>query len=524
MNVQNSTTVQPSAFPKPASNSRSAIGLLLFGIGFMLFLFLATANGAGYRYGVSDQAFYIPGVMRVLDASLFPHDGSFIDSEGRLMVIDDLLAAVARTTGLSLPTLFFSGYLVSVVVLWTALALIGIHVYRNAWGVIALAAAFAMRHRIPRTSANSFEPYFHPRMLAFGLGALAVAALLRRRAWLAIALLAVASIVHITTALWFAVLVGVALVAIDPRWRRLALVGACGAALALIGAVTVGPMRGAVATMDATWLEAVASKDSLFAADWPVWAWAANFGLLALLWWAHRNRVRRGTATCEDEGLVWGATALAALFLVTLPFVVMKMSLAVQFQISRVFWLVDFIALVYVTAAVIETPVSGGSEDERVPARTSMRPVLVALLLLAISTGRGTYVMLVERPERSLFELSLPESAWEDAMRWIAAAPGRSHVLADPGHAWKYGTSVRVAAGRDVLLEEVKDSALAIYSRDGAVRFVERRAALGDFGALTADKATELSRTYELDYLVTEADLPLPLVHRNQQFRIYALR
>jgi hypothetical protein len=132
--------------------------------------------------------------------------------------------------------------------------------------------------------------------------------------------------------------------------------------------------------------------------------------------------------------------------------------------------------------------------------------------------------MLVERPERALFELSLSPSAWEDAMQWIAAAPGRPHVLADPGHAWKYGTSVRVSANRDVLLEEVKDSALAIYSRAGAVRFVERRAALGDFGALTAEKATDLSRKYELDYLVTEADLPLSLVHRNQQFRIYALR
>jgi hypothetical protein len=28
--------------------------------GGFLFLVLATANGAGYRYGVSDQAFYIP--------------------------------------------------------------------------------------------------------------------------------------------------------------------------------------------------------------------------------------------------------------------------------------------------------------------------------------------------------------------------------------------------------------------------------------------------------------------------------
>ena len=524
MNVQNPTIVQPSAFPKSELNLRSALGILRFSLAGVLFLFLATANGAGYRYGVSDQAFYVPGVMRALDASLFPHDGSLIDSEGRLMVIDDLLAGLARTTGLSLPTLFFSGYLASVALLWTGLVLVGSHVYRNTWGVIALAAAFAMRHRIPRTSANSFEPYFHPRMLAFGLGALAVAALLRRRSWLAVALVAVAAIVHITTALWFAVLVGVALVAIDPRWRRLALVGTCGAAALLVGAVTVGPLRGALAAMDATWLEAVASKDSLFAADWPAWAWAANLGFLALLWWAHRTRVRRGTASREDEGLVWGATALVALFLATLPFVVMKMSLAVQFQISRVFWLVDFIALVYVTAAVIETDARRGSNGGRVRGDAPMRPVLVALQLLAIATSRGAYVMVVERPERSLFELNLPQSAWEDAMRWIAAAPGRSHVLADPGHAWKYGTSVRVSAGRDVLLEEVKDSALAIYSRAEAVRFVERRAALGDFGALTAEKATDLSRKYELDYLVTEADLPLPLVHRNQQFRIYALR
>jgi hypothetical protein len=185
--------------------------------------------------------------------------------------------------------------------------------------------------------------------------------------------------------------------------------------------------------------------------------------------------------------------------------------------------MVDFIALVYVTAAIVETDARRGSDGGRARGDASMR-ILVALLLLAIATSRGAYVMVVERSERSLFELNLPQTAWEDAMRWIAAAPGRAHVLADPGHAWKYGTSVRVSAGRDVLLEEVKDSALAIYSRAGAVRFVERRAALGDFGALTAEKATDLSRKYELDYLVTEADLPLSLVHRNQQFRIYALR
>jgi hypothetical protein len=97
-------------------------------------------------------------------------------------------------------------------------------------------------------------------------------------------------------------------------------------------------------------------------------------------------------------------------------------------------------------------------------------------------------------------------------------------VLADPGHAWKYGTSVRASAGRDVLLEDVKDSALAIYSRDVATRVVERIAAIGDFSAMTPEHARDLARRYDLDYLVTEADLPLPLAYQNDQFRIYTLR
>jgi hypothetical protein len=131
--------------------------------------------------------------------------------------------------------------------------------------------------------------------------------------------------------------------------------------------------------------------------------------------------------------------------------------------------------------------------------------------------------MLVEQPDRPLFAVHLTDSAWHDAMRWIARQPHDVHVLADPGHAWKYGTSGRVSGSHDVFLEEVKDSAIAMYSRDVALRVVARSAALGDFGALTADKALALAHQFDLDYLVTETELPLPVVYRNQQFRVYAL-
>jgi hypothetical protein len=131
--------------------------------------------------------------------------------------------------------------------------------------------------------------------------------------------------------------------------------------------------------------------------------------------------------------------------------------------------------------------------------------------------------MRIEHPERALFAVHLPQSPWQDAMDWLKRLPISTHVLADPGHAWKYGTSVRVSAGRDVLLEDVKDSSIAIYSREVGHRVVDRTNALGDFSTLDAQRARTLAKQYDLNYLVTDADLPLPLVYRNSQFRIYAL-
>jgi hypothetical protein len=476
--------------------------------GGILFLLLATANGAGYRYGVSDQAFYIPVVAHAIDPDTFPRDASLIDAQGRLMITDEIIAAIARLTSLPLDTIFLAGYLLSVALIWIALLLIGQRVSATPWVTVAIVAAFTLRHQIPRTSANSFEPYFHPRMLAFGVGLLAVDSLMRRRTWLAVVLVAAAALVHVTTALWFAILIAVALVVLEPSLRRLA--AAAGAVTIAAGAwaLAAGPLHTSMTRMDAVWLQAVASKDSLFASEWPAWAWVANLALLALLWWAHRRRRRGGRASTEDDALVWGATALVAVFLLTLPLVMTRLAFPVQLQISRVFWLVDALATIYLLSLLVE--------------RRAAKAVAVALVIVSIS--RGTYIMLVEQPDRALFSMHLVESPWEDAMRWLSRQPLDVHVLADPGHSWKYGTSVRVSAARDVFLEDVKDSAIAIYSRDVAHRVVERAAALGDFSLLVPEHARALAVKYDLDYLVTEGRLDLPSAYENSQFRIYALK
>jgi hypothetical protein len=482
----------------------AATSVLQFTVLGVAFAILATANAAGYRYGVSDQAFYIPVVVRDLDPAAFPRDASLIDAQGRLMLADEVLAAIVGTTGLSIDTLFFAAYVCSLALTWAGLSAIGARVYTSAWGTIALGAAFTLRHRIPRTSVNSFEPYFHPRMLAFAICLMAVAALLRRRLVLAVVVVAISAVIHVTTALWFSMLIGVALGVLEPRVRPVVVFTAAVALIGGVWAFTAGPLS---TRMDDVWLQAVASKDSLFATQWPWWAWAANLALLAALWWAHRKRRSDGTATAEEAGLVWGSTALVVFFLATVPLIVARVAFPVQLQISRIFWLVDVIATIYVLSLL---------RSER-----AMR--VAAAVLVAVSIARGAYVMLIERPDRAMFALHLPESDWTDAMAWVATEPLDVHVLADPGHSWKYGTSVRVSAQRDVFLEDVKDSAIAIYSRDVAARVVERMRVVGDFGALTAERARQLAGQYDLNYLVTEAELPLPVAYRNARFRVYSL-
>jgi hypothetical protein len=483
--------------------------------GFLAFLVLATANGAGYRYGVSDGAAYVPAVMLAENNAAFPRDAPLIRTQGQFFVVDDALAMIGRVTGASLESRFFAAYLVAMAAVWAGVILIGSSLYSRRlngwWLTVALAAVVTLRHHIPRTSTNSLEPYFHPRLLAFGLGIIAVAAFLRHRHAMAVALVGLAAICHGTTAFWFAVVIGTALMVVDRRWRVPGLLGSAAAVAVLVWAIVAGPLRTTAATMDRIWIDALGGRNFIFANEWPLWAWIANLGLLGALWLAHTVRVRRGTATVRDTGLVWGATTLVTLFLATLPLVIAHMALAVQFQFSRVFWVVDFLAALYVIAAA-------GESLRRTQVAT------LAVVLLTASAARATYVMWREHAERRLFQVTLASSPWMDAMHWIAGQPLDVHVVAAADHAFRYGVSVRVAACRDVLLEDDKDSAVAMYSRDIAKRVVDRRKALGDFSRLTAASARELATRYGVDYLVTEAALPLREVYRNTQFRIYALK
>ena len=58
-----------------------------------MFCLLAILNCGGYRYGIGDQAFYIPAVVQHLNPALFPRDRALLHVQDQFMIFDKATAA-----------------------------------------------------------------------------------------------------------------------------------------------------------------------------------------------------------------------------------------------------------------------------------------------------------------------------------------------------------------------------------------------------------------------------------------------
>jgi hypothetical protein len=487
-------------------------------LGAAAFTLLATLNAAGYRYGVGDQAGHIPSILRALDGRLFPRDSALIDAQSRLFVFDELLARAIGLIPASLEAWFLSLYLLTLGLLYAGLVRLGDRVLLSPWAIAAFVAVSAVRHRIAKTSANTLEGYFHPRQLAFAIGLLGLGEVLRSRPWTALAAAAVAGAVHPMTGLWFVVWIGVALFVEQPPLRPLLSVGAGAGIAAGLGLLAAGFLP--VSPMDDAWLATLASKDYLFATDWGPVPWLLNVAYPVVIAVTFLARRRRGLVRPGEAGLVAGCLVLVAAFALTLPLVAAHVAVAVQLQVSRVFWMADLLAMLGAVWWLAES----GRAAPGARSIASRRPQWAFAALAALAIARGGYAMFLEHPERSIFAVSAPADPWTDVSGYLRrSTPPDTHVLADPDHAWRFGSSLRVLAARDVFLENIKDEAMSMYDRRMAQRVAERRVALGDFEQRTAPELVALGRRFELDVVVSERNLPLPEMYRNTQFRVYRL-
>lgn len=498
------------------TNSRSDAARLpgsAVAAGAVAFAVLATLNAGGYRYGVADQAFYIPAIRHELDPSLFPRDWPMLGAQGRFFLVDEIFGTLVRVSGLALPVWFAVAQLATLAVLYGGGLALGRAVLRSPWALTAWMAALTLRHRIAKTGANTLESYFHPRMLVFGLGLTGLALFLRGHPWWALALAIASGVLHPTTGALFVGLLMVATLVGEPSTRApAAIVGGLG-----VVAVGLGVATGVfdVQSMDPPWLTLLATKDYVFPTRWSSETWLVNLLGPAILAAVVVQRMRRGLASPRELGVAAGGLALVAGFLLSLPFIARGTALAIQLQTSRVFWPVEAIAVLSLVWWLVEW-LPGPSRPRRAAA--------IAGALVAVSLARGVYVGVFETPERPLLAATLPDTDWTRALDWVREhTPADAFVLADPGHAWKpgYGVAVRIGAERDVYLEETKDVAMAMYSRAAAERVRARLESAAAVSTADAQVLTALARHEGLTHLVVDRDLDLPVRFISGAIRVY---
>jgi hypothetical protein len=414
---------------------------------------------------------------------------------------------------MTLPALFIGLYVAALVMLaWGAVRIGGV-LYRSDLAVAALLGALTLRHAITMTGTNTLEGYFHPRQIAFGLGTIALASFLRGRWRFVLLPLVLAALIHPTTAMWFVVWLGVATFVSEPRQRTTLMAAAAVGATAGFWALLAGPLQGRLARMDDLWLATLTSKEYLFPLDWPWYAWLINLGYVPFIVWLFFRRRTAGVLAPREPAVVIGVLFLLLVFAFALVLQAQRVAIAVQLQPARIFWMLDFFATVYVVWALSE-----------MSAATRRRAAVAAAMIVAISIARGGYVLFVHFPDRPVAAIGVREDDWGRVMRWARSTDVHTHWLADPFHAARHGTSVRVAGHRDVFVEEIKDTAIGMYDRPVAMRTRERLAALGDFATLSPGRARDLAARYGLDYLVTEHPIDLPVAFSSGPITVHRLR
>ena len=460
----------------------------------------------------------MPAIARALDPSLFPRDT-------RAARRADAPVARRRSArrrrrarpGVDLPPLFLGVYLLTLVVLVRR----GCRASRarsapRGWPSAAfLAAAHAApSHREDRRElARRLHPPADARVRARPAGArlraCADAPVCRRVSWRS------SRPCHApTTALWFARRAG------SRRWSRppgVAIVAllAASARRSLGAAGRRRAARAAVSSlMDAEWLSVLADKDYLFSAEWPLYAWADQPRLSG----RHRGRStgaasRRGSTAPGEAALVAALLALVARVSGLRAALDWRaVALAVQLQITRVFWLLDFVTAAYLAWWLTRTWRAAAIRAPTWPSSLASRSLAVGRGVLRRSRRGGS-------PARRSVSC---RPTWTDAMagsrrsRRRLARAGRSRPRlevrrrASASRRPRHGARTGQGHG-----------AGDVRSRRGDARRPNARPRSATSTRLRPTMSAALAARYGLDVFVDRANrtLALPVLYRERRLR-----
>src|SRR6202046_5290929 len=137
----------------------------------------------GYHYGVEDLGIYLPAIKKLIDPSLYPYDANFFLLFIRWTLFHQAVAAVVRTTHISLELFLFLLHLLSVfLVLLGCLQLVRKCFDQPAaqWCGVALVATL-LTMPVAGTALFVVDQHLHPRTFATAFLLFGAVAVLKKR-------------------------------------------------------------------------------------------------------------------------------------------------------------------------------------------------------------------------------------------------------------------------------------------------------------------------------------------------------
>jgi len=188
------THLGPSQVAPKSARGRDAFLLLA------LTLLAVAVNG--YHLGVEDQAIYLPAIKQHLNPALFPANAEFFQTQTRLLLADDLIAASVGVSHVPLGWGILLWHVASIFGLLAGCLRLSRRCFPSAagpWAGVAMVAA-VLATPVAGTQVLLATQYLHPRTLAAAPLVFAVVEVMDRRWLRAGLLLALATLLHVQMA------------------------------------------------------------------------------------------------------------------------------------------------------------------------------------------------------------------------------------------------------------------------------------------------------------------------------------
>ncbi len=395
----------------------------------------------GYHPYAEDAEIYLPGVLKILDPSLFPANAEFFGEHAGHTLYPNLIATSVRITHLSVPWAVFVWHLASIFLLLAATLRLASVLFENKtarWTAVALMASL-LTLPITGTALYIDDQYLNPRNLAAFAALFAVGEALRRRYLLMALWVVFAALVHplmssfaIAFCIWLVLL---------RNFRP-----------SVLGFSLFVPF-GIFDPAPAAYHEVALRQPYFFVTRWEWYEWLGLIGPVILFWWFARIARKRGL---ENVELV--SRAMVAFILVA-TVAALVLAIPAGFEALARFEPLRCLALGYMLLIVI----GGGFLGQAVLQARAWRWIVLFLPL-----SLGMYFA-----QRQLFPASAhiewpwaePRNSWAQAFDWIRVnTPSDALFALNPDHMALPGedeNGFRARAQRSMLADAVKDKGAA---------------------------------------------------------------